>query len=182
MTVKSLVDLLERGAGGGATSGGCSDVVGSKLALSLVGGAAPGLAVEESLTVLVELQLGDDHFGGVDAHVHGGAVHLLAGDPLDVDDPAAAVHLHHLPLTALVGAAHDLHLVVLADRDGAHVVLVAELRRQPGGHENAADGGRGREVRLAALPARARDAGIALHGGGGVDALAYLGGRFGGGG
>jgi hypothetical protein len=47
------------------------------------------------------------------------AVHLLACDPLDVDDPAAAVHLHHLPLTALVGAAHDLHLVVLADRDGA---------------------------------------------------------------
>jgi hypothetical protein len=46
-------------------------------------------------------------------------VHLLACDPLDVDDPAATVHLHHLPLTALVGAAHDLHLVVLADRDGA---------------------------------------------------------------
>jgi hypothetical protein len=35
-----------------------------------------------------------------------------------------------------------------------------ELRRQPGGHENAADGGRGREVRLAALPAGARDAGL----------------------
>jgi hypothetical protein len=47
------------------------------------------------------------------------AVHLLAGDPLDMDDPAAAIHLHHLPLTALVGATHDLHLVVLADRDGA---------------------------------------------------------------
>ncbi|KAL5682349.1 hypothetical protein ACJX0J_008734, partial [Zea mays] len=81
------------------------------------------LAVEEHLTVLVELQLGDDHLGGVDTHVHGGAVHLLAGDPLDVDDPAAAVYLHHLLLTALVGAAHDLHLVVLADRDGEHAVL-----------------------------------------------------------
>jgi hypothetical protein len=57
-----------------------------------------------------------------------------------------------------------------------------ELRRQPGGHENAADGGRGREVRLAALPVGARDAGIALHGRGGMGAPAYLGGRFGGGG
>lgn len=107
----------------------------------------------------------------MDAHVDGGAVHLLAGDPLDVDDPAAAVDLHHLALAALVGAAHNLHLVVLADRDGAHVVLVAELRRERRGHEHAADGGRGREVRLTALPAGARDAGVALHGGGGGGTL-----------
>lgn len=107
----------------------------------------------------------------MDAHVDGGAVHLLAGDPLDVDDPAAAVDLHHLALAALEGAAHNLHLVVLADRDGAHVVLVAELRRERRGHEHAADGGRGREVRLTALPAGARDAGVALHGGGGGGTL-----------
>jgi hypothetical protein len=44
---------------------------------------------------------------------------------------------------------------------------VAELRGERGGHEHAADGGWGREVRLAALPAGARDAGVALHGGGG---------------
>lgn len=174
---KRLVDLLERGTGGGGTTSSGGDVVGGELALSLVGVAAPGLAVEERLAVLVELQLGHYDLGGVDAHVDGGAVHLLAGDPLDVDDPAAAVHLHHLALAALVGAAHDLHLVVLADRDGAHVVLVAELRRQRRGHEHAADGGRGREVRLAALPAGAGDAGVALHGGGGGGGRSCLPGR-----
>ena len=162
-----LVDLLEGGTGGGGATSSDGDVVGGEFSLGLVGGAAARLAVEERLAVLVELQLGDEDLGGVDADVDGGAVHLLAGDPLDVDDPAAAVHLHHLALAALEGAAHNLHLVVLADRDGAHVVLVAELRRQRRGHEHAADGGRGREVRLAALPAGARDAGVALHGGGG---------------
>jgi hypothetical protein len=50
--------------------------------------------------------------------------------PADMDDPAAAVHLHHLPLTALVGAAHDLHLVVLANRDGAPSTARADMRTQ----------------------------------------------------
>jgi hypothetical protein len=174
-----LINLLERGTGGGGASSSSGDVVGRELALGLVGGAAASLAVEEGLAVLVELQLGDDDLGGVDADVDGGAINLLAGDPLDVDDPAAAVHLHHLALTALVGATHHLHFVILTDRDGAHVIFVAELRRQRRGHEHAADGGRGLEVRLAAFPAGAGDAGVALHGGG---LLPYLRGGGGGGG
>jgi len=96
-----LVDLLEGGTGGGGATSSDGDVVGGEFSLGLVGGAAARLAVEERLAVLVELQLGDEDLGGVDADVDGGAVHLLAGDPLDVDDPAAAVHLHHLALVAL---------------------------------------------------------------------------------
>ena len=38
--------------------------------------AAHPLALEEGLAVLVNLQLGDDHFGGVQANVHRGAIHL----------------------------------------------------------------------------------------------------------
>ncbi|XBI16645.1 hypothetical protein VPH35_058870 [Triticum aestivum] len=169
--IPSLIDLLERGTGGrGAPSGG-GDVLRRELSLGLVSSAAASLAVEEGLAVLVELELGDDHLAGVDADVHRGSIDLLPGDPLHVDDPAAAVDLHHLSLAALVGAAHDLHLVVLADRDGADVIFVAELGGEGRGHEHAADGGRRREVRLAALPAGARDAGVALHGGSGGWAL-----------
>uniref|UniRef100_J3N627 Uncharacterized protein n=1 Tax=Oryza brachyantha TaxID=4533 RepID=J3N627_ORYBR len=45
----------------------------------------------------------------------------------DVDDPPAAVHLHHLPLPPLVGAPHHLHLVVLAHRDGPSVESAADI-------------------------------------------------------
>ena len=34
------------------------------------------LALEDGLAILVELELGDDDLGGVEADVHGGAVHL----------------------------------------------------------------------------------------------------------
>ena len=67
------------------------------------------------LAVLVKLQLGDHTLRGVDAHVDGGTVNLLAGDALDVDHPLAAVALHNLTLALLVCAAHHLNLVILAD-------------------------------------------------------------------
>jgi hypothetical protein len=47
------------------------------------------------------------------------AVGLLAGDALNVNDVLEAVHRGDLALTALVGAALDDDLVVLADGDGA---------------------------------------------------------------
>ncbi|BAF27608.2 Os11g0151100 [Oryza sativa Japonica Group] len=107
----SLIDLLERGPGGA----GGGNVLGGELALGLVGGATAGLAVEDGLAVLVELEFGDDDLGWVDPDVDGGPVHLLPGDALDMDHPPAAVDLHHLALAALVAPPHHLHLVVLAD-------------------------------------------------------------------
>ena len=78
------------------------------------------------LAVLVELELGDDNLGGVDTNVDGGAVHLLAGDALDVDDPLLAVHLDDLALATLVVTPHDSHLVVLADRNRANLMVRRE--------------------------------------------------------
>lgn len=37
------------------------------------------LALEDGLAILVELELGDDDLGGVEADVHSGAVHLQQG-------------------------------------------------------------------------------------------------------
>ena len=48
--------------------------------LLLLGGAAGALALEDLLTVLVELELGDDDLGGSDGDGNGLAVALLADD------------------------------------------------------------------------------------------------------
>jgi hypothetical protein len=88
-------------------------------ALLLVGDTAGGDALDDVLAVLVELELGDFHLGGSDADGDGLAVGLLAGDALNVNDVLEAVHRGDLALTALVGAALDDDLVVLADGDGA---------------------------------------------------------------
>lgn len=48
--------------------------------LLLFGGAAGALALEDLLTVLVELELGDDDLGGSDRDGDGLAVGLLADD------------------------------------------------------------------------------------------------------
>ena len=74
---------------------------------------------QDVLTVLVELELGDDDVGGVDAQGDALAGSLLAGDALDVDNVLEAVDGGDLALTALVGATDDGDLVVLSDGDGA---------------------------------------------------------------
>ena len=48
--------------------------------LLLLGGAAGALALEDLLTVLVKLELGDDDLGGSDRDGDGLAVGLLADD------------------------------------------------------------------------------------------------------
>lgn len=50
------------------------------LLLLLLGGTASALALEDLLTVLVELELGDDDLGGSDGDRDGLAVGLLAND------------------------------------------------------------------------------------------------------
>jgi hypothetical protein len=144
---------------------GLHDILGGELgAFILIGGSAPlGLAVEQGLAVLVEPKLGYDHLGGVDAHIDGGSVDLLAGDPLDVDDPLAAVHLDDLALATLVGSSHHLDLVVLAHGHRPHVVLAAQIAGERRTHQHAANARRRCEVRLPILPPGARHSRVVLH-------------------
>ncbi|KAL2293424.1 hypothetical protein FJTKL_05334 [Diaporthe vaccinii] len=99
-------------------SGGGSRLFGGGLALG-TSLAADLDALQDGLAVLVELQLGDDDVGGVDAQRDGLARDLLAGDALDVDHVLETVHGGDLALLVLVGAADDLDLVILADGDAA---------------------------------------------------------------
>lgn len=87
--------------------------------LLLVGLTALGGALEDVLTVLVKLELGDLNFAGGDADGDALAVGLLAGDALDVDNVFEAVAGGDLALAALVAAALDDNLVVLAEGDRA---------------------------------------------------------------
>lgn len=79
-------------------------------------------AGQDVLTVLVELELGDDHVGGVETKGDALAGGLLAGDALDVDDVLEAVDGSDLALTALVGATDNGDLVVLADGDASDLL------------------------------------------------------------
>jgi len=111
-------------------------------------------AGQDVLTVLVELEAGDDDVGGVDAERDGLAVGLVAGDALNVDDVLETVDGGDLALTALVGATDDHDLVVLSDGDGTDVVLLTELLGEGSGHDSTALGRGSLEVSGTALPAR----------------------------
>ena len=136
------------------------DLWGLALALALVCGSLPlglVLASEHGAAVLVELQLGDLHVAGVDPDEVGAAVELGPGDLLDVDHPLLAVARNNLPglfLLALV-SPHNDNLVVLADGQGAHVVLLAQLLGQGRAHHDAADVRRCVVTGAAGLSARA---------------------------
>lgn len=75
--------------------------------------------LQNLLTVLIELELGDDDLGGVDAEGNALAVGLLAGNTLDMHTPLETVDAGDLALAALVGTAEDGDFVVLANGDGA---------------------------------------------------------------
>lgn len=82
--------------------------------------------INKSFAILVELELGDDDLGGVDADIDSGSVNLLPYDVFHVDDPLVMVHLNHLPF-ALVCPTHHLHWpdVVLVPQVGKIGALIS---------------------------------------------------------
>ena len=105
-------------AGRGTNKKKDSEVKQSNLFAVLDAQLTAGLdALQDVLAVLVELELLDDDLAGVDAEGNALAGGLVAGDTLDVDLVLEAVDRSDLALAALVGAPHDLDLVVLANGD-----------------------------------------------------------------
>ncbi|KAL8168343.1 hypothetical protein V2J09_009842 [Rumex salicifolius] len=102
--ITALIDVLHYILGG---------ELGALILIS--GGAALSLAVKKRLAILVELELGDDDLGRIDADVNGRSVNLLPSDALDVDNPFLTVDLCNLAFTSLEGSSDDLNLVVLAN-------------------------------------------------------------------
>lgn len=82
-------------------------------------------ALQDLLTVLVEVELGDDDLGGVDTEGNALAVGLLADDTLDVDNPLKTVNAGDLALTALLASTDNGDLVVLTDGERADLSTTA---------------------------------------------------------
>lgn len=79
------------------------------LVFSEGGQASLGATIQDSLAVLVHLQLDDQELRGVDADVDVGAVGLLSLYSLNVHNELLSVHLHNLAdLVAFVVSADDL--------------------------------------------------------------------------
>jgi len=108
--------------------------------------------IQKTLTVLVQLQLGDDDFRGSDANGDALAVGLLADNSLDVYHIFQSVDTGDLALTAFVRSSNDGDFIIFADGDGADVVLLAQLFAQRSAHDCPTLAGGSREVRLARLP------------------------------
>ena len=129
-------------------------------------------ALQDGLTVLVDVKLGDDDLGWVDAEWDGLARGLLLDNALNVHDVLETVYGGDLSLTALVGTTDNGDLVVLADwhradliivrsssgnnlLSDAYVVLLTELLGERSAHDSATNAGWSLEVRLARLAAGA---------------------------
>ena len=90
------------------------------LCLELSLGLATDLdAFEDVLTILVDLELGDDDLGWVNTEWDGCARGLLLDETLDVDEVLETIDGGDLALAALVDTTGEDDFVVLADWHGA---------------------------------------------------------------
>lgn len=98
------------------------------LVLQLLLDLTTGLdTLKNVLTILVQLQLGDDDLGWVDTEGNGLSRGLLLDDTLDVDDVFETVDGGDLSLRSLVGTTNDHNLIILSDWDGADLESFSQI-------------------------------------------------------
>lgn len=97
------------------------------LSLVLDGLTTLGDARKEGLTVLVDVQVGDDQVGGGQTDGDGLAVGLLADDTLNVNDVLQTVDGGDATLTTLLGATGNGDGVVNAEGNGADLWSITLL-------------------------------------------------------
>lgn len=97
------------------------DDVGGNIAFTLANLHAV-LSVQNVLSALVHLKLGDHAVGSINADVDGLTVGLVSGAALDVDHVLLTVALDNLALLSLEGTAKDLHLILNSDGDRSHLI------------------------------------------------------------
>ena len=94
--------------------------------LSVLAGLG-SLALEEVLSVLVELEVHNLDLGSVQTQLVVGTVDLILGESLNVDDPLLSVHLSDLSLSTLMSTTDNLHLISLDHGDGVHLALIERM-------------------------------------------------------
>lgn len=119
-------------------------------------------ALQDVLTVLVELQLADDDVGWVDAKRNGLTAALLSLNTGDMNNIFETVDGSDLALATLVGATDDGDLIILSDWNGADIVLLTELLAQRRAHDSTPNAGRGIKMSLARLSPRGVEGAVDL--------------------
>ena len=121
------------------------------------------LTLQETLAILVDLQLHDLTIAWVDWRWYDLPVDLLLCHLLYVNAPLFPVDSEDLATLALELSTHHLHLIALANWHSAHAVLIAKVCAEMGRHELSALVGGSLEVSTAIFGAGAGDVLIVLH-------------------
>lgn len=109
------------------------------------------LSSNQSLSVLVQVKLGDDKLGWVDVDWDGSTVGLLLGQLVNLDGEFQSVNRRDLTLLALLGTTDNKNLVLLSDWKSLDLVLLLELLREWSRKEFSSDRRWGGEVSLSGL-------------------------------
>lgn len=115
------------------------------------------LSSDQGLSLVVQVQLGDDNLRWVDVDRHGSTGGLLELQLLDLDRELQSVDGRNLTLRALLGASDDGDLVLLSDWDRLDLVLLSQLLGQRSRHQHSSLGGGGRKVSLSSFRTRRRN-------------------------
>lgn len=115
------------------------------------------LSLNQSLSLVVQVQLGDDNLGRVNVDGDRSTGRLLDLQLLNLHRELQSVDSGDLALGALLGASDDGDLVLLSDRNGLDVVLLSQLLGQRSRHQHSSLGGGGAEVSLSRLRTRRRN-------------------------
>lgn len=115
------------------------------------------LSLDQSLSLVVQVQLGDDNLGWVNVDWDRSTRRLLDLQLLDLHGELQSVDGGDLTLRTLLGASDNGDLVLLSDRNGLDVVLLSQLLRERGRHQHSSLSRRGAEVSLSRLRTRRRN-------------------------
>ncbi|KAH3677661.1 hypothetical protein OGATHE_000315 [Ogataea polymorpha] len=109
------------------------------------------LSLNQSLSVFVQVQFGDDNLGWMDVDWHAGTVGFLFGQFFELDGVFQSVHRGDGSLLALLGTSDNENLVVLSHWESLDFVLFSELLGQRSRHQNSSHRGWSVEVGLSGL-------------------------------
>merc|ERR1712130_95317 len=115
------------------------------------------LSLDQGLSLVVQVQLGDDNLGWVNVDWHGSTRGLLELQLLDLDSELQSVNGGDLTLRTLLGTSDDGDLVLLSDRNGLDVVLLSQFLGQWSRQQHSSLRRGGVEVSLSGLRTRRRN-------------------------
>lgn len=109
------------------------------------------LSLDQVLSVLVQVQLGDDDLRWVDVGWDGSTVGLFLSQLVNLDSELQSVDRGNLTFLALLGTTDNQNFVFLSDWQSLDVVLFSQFLGQRSGQEHTTFRGWGSEVSLSGL-------------------------------